>query len=103
MRMRRRAVQAYVYVRVCGGVGDRVLEGVKPTRMPKIKVPSSDQKEPQAKKKHVRLKNAFPPSTKERRSVARAQKLAKQNLSAAPRKAAPSFQEAFGSSDDEVS
>ena len=88
---------------MCGGVGDRVLEGVKPTRMPKIKVPSSDQKEPQAKKKHVRLKNAFPPSTKERRSVARAQKLAKQNLSAVPRKAAPSFQEAFGSSDDEVS
>jgi hypothetical protein len=76
---------------------------VKLTRMPKIKVPSSDQKEPQAKKKHVRLKNAFPPSTKERRSVARAQKLAKQNLSAAPRKAAPSFQEAFGSSDDECS
>ena len=72
--------------------------------MPKIKIPSSDQEEPQAKKKHVRLKNAFPPGTKERRLVAKAKKLARRKLSVEPpKKPAPSFQEAFGASDDEVS
>ena len=73
--------------------------------MPKIKIPSSDQKEPQEKKKHVRLKNAFPPSSKEKRLVAKAKKLARRKISvvAAPRKPPPSFEEAFGVSDDEVS
>ena len=72
--------------------------------MPKIKVPSSDQEEPQAgpaRKRHVRLKNAFPPKAKERRLVARAKKLARRMLSA-PKKTPLSFEEAFGASDDEV-
>lgn len=72
--------------------------------MPKLKVPSGPEEiqSPPVKKKHVRLKNAFPPDAKKRRLVARAKLMARKRLSCVP-KATQSFSEAFGSSDDEVS
>ena len=73
--------------------------------MPKIKVPSAGEKKEVAAptaKRHVRLKNAFPPVPKERRLVAKARRMARERL-ASQEKAAPSFEEAFGASEDDVS
>ena len=76
--------------------------------MPKIKVPSGDAKvvkAPFIKKKRVRLKNAFQPSNKKRRLIAKAKTckiIARKRLSCS-RKTTQSFREAFGASDDEVS
>ena len=76
--------------------------------MAKIKVPSGGSKAVKApfiKKKRVRLKNAFQPSNKKRRLIAKAKTckiIARKRLSCF-RKTTQSFREAFGASDDEVS
>ena len=71
--------------------------------MPRIKVPSfpDDAQPPPVKKKHVRLKNAFPPNSKKQRLAAKAKQMARKRLSF-PHRARRSFREAFGESDDEV-
>ena len=69
--------------------------------MAKIKMPSGSVKTKEAKKKRVRLKNAFPPGVHKRRLLAKARKIARKRLCS--RKTSQSFREAFGASDDEVS
>ena len=72
--------------------------------MPKIKVPSTPKEPPapSVKKRHVRLKNAFPPHAAKKKLLVKAKAIAKKRLPGS-RKAAQTFREAFGASDDEVS